>query len=337
MNAKNLGWQEYTYDGPTGCRPYFVYTPPDYQVGTAVPLIVMLHGCGQPAADFAAGTQMNRLADQYNFIIVYPQQRSMYNPNTCWNWFNPVNQSRGSGEPAIIAGIVQTIEQNAAQWTIDARRIYVAGISAGAAMAVILGATYPDIFAAIGVHSGVEYHAATTHIGALKTMLQGGPSPVKQGQNAYAAMGKFARTVPSIVFHGTGDFIVNSVNGDQVVQQWMQTDILASNGAYLADFNHPTSTMTDQVPGGHSYTRHRWHDHNGREIQEYWKVNGMGHGWSGGSSSGSYTDLQGPGAREEMYRFFKNTHMGRGRGRPSFWRKAGESIRRWWISGIEVK
>ena len=336
MNAKNLGWQEYEYDGPTGRRPYFVYTPPGYQVGTAVPLIVMLHGCRQTAAVFAAGTQMNRLADQYNFIVVYPQQRSRHNRNTCWNWFNPANQSRGSGEPAIIAGIVQTIEQDAAQWTIDTRRIYVAGISAGAAMAVILGATYPDIFAAIGVHSGGEYQAAATLIGALKTMLQGGPNPVKQGQIAYAAMGIFARTVPIIVFHGTGDYIVNPVNGDQVVQQWMQTNNLASNGAYRADFNHPTSTTTGQVPDGHSYKRYRWHDHNGREIQEYWKVNGMGHGWSGGSSSGSYTDLQGPSASEAIYKFFMNHHIEKDRGQPSFWRKVGDSIRKWWISGIEV-
>ena len=325
VNAKNLGWQNYMYSGPMGHRPYFVYTPPDYKLERAVPLIVMLHGCRQTAADFADGTQMNRLADQYNFIVVYPQQTNIYNQNTCWNWFDPVNQSRGSGEPAIIAGIVQAIKQNAAQWTIDTRRIYVAGISAGAAMAVNLGVTYPDIFAAIGIHSGVEYQAATNPIGALKTMRQGGPDPVEQGQVAYTAMGAFARIVPIIVFHGTRDYIVNSINGDQVVQQWIQTDILASNGAYQADFKHPTHTTTDQVPGGRSYTRYRWHNHHGRGVQEYWKVNGMGHGWSGGSPSGTYTDLEGPGASEAMYRFFIHHPMSR----VPFWEKLRRTLANW--------
>src|SRR5712691_10573249 len=162
VNAKNAGWQQYTYSGPSGNRPYFVYTPLKYQVGQAVPLVVMLHGCTQTAADFAAGAQMNQLAEQYNFIVVYPQQTNIANQYLCWNWFDPANQTRGSGEPAIIAGIVQAIEQNTSQWTIDTRRIYVAGLSAGAAMAVILGVTYPDIFAAIGVNTGFEYQAATT-------------------------------------------------------------------------------------------------------------------------------------------------------------------------------
>src|SRR2546425_3353160 len=149
VNAKNLGWQNYMYTGPMGHRPYFVYTPPDYKLERAVPLIVMLHGCRQTAADFAAGTQMNRLADQYNFIVVYPQQTIMYNQNTCWNWFDHAHQSRGRGEPAIIAGIVQAIAQNGAQWTIDARRIYVAGISAGAAIAGYFGGYYSGIFFSI--------------------------------------------------------------------------------------------------------------------------------------------------------------------------------------------
>ncbi len=310
-------WQEYTYSGPVGSRPYFVYTPPDYQVGRAVPLVVMLHGCKQTAADFAAGTRMNQLADQHHFIVVYPQQSSAHNQNTCWNWFDRANQARGSGEPAIIAGIVQAVEQNTTQWTIDHRRIYVTGVSAGAVMAVILGVTYPDIFAAIGVHSGVEYQAATTLIKALKAEFHGGPNPVEQGQVAFAAMGAFARAVPTIVFHGTNDHIVNPVNGDQVVQQWMQTNFLASNGTYRADFDHPTSTTTKQIPGGRSYTMYTWNDNHGSEVQEYWKVNGMVHAWSGGSSSGSYTDPQGPDASQAMYTFFMKHAMDGA----SFWGK----------------
>ena len=153
-HASNLSMQQFIYNSPYGSRPYFVYTPEKYHAGTAVPLVIMLHGCIQTAIDFATGTQMNQLAEKYNFVVAYPQQLSIYNPSLCWNWFNPSDQVRGAGEPAIIAGIVQEIENNTSQWTIDRHRIYVTGLSAGAVMAVILGATYPDIFAAIGVHSG---------------------------------------------------------------------------------------------------------------------------------------------------------------------------------------
>jgi len=297
-------WQQYTYDGSAGSRPYFVYTPASYQPGTIVPMIVMLHGCTQTPADFAAGTQMDQLADQKQFIVVYPQQTSTYNLEDCWNWFDPADQSRGSGEPAIIAGIVQTVEHSTAQWTIDSHRVYVAGLSAGAAMAVLLGATYPDIFAAIGVQSGLEYKAATTSNDAFTALRQGGPDPMQQGQVAYTAMGSGARVVPTIVFHGTSDYTVYPVNGEQVVRQWMQTDHLASVNTYNASFTRPTSTTNGQVAGGHSYTVYTWNDTEGNEVQEYWLVNGMGHAWSGGSSSGTFTDSQGPGATQATYNFF---------------------------------
>ena len=299
-------WQQYTYNGPAGSRPYFVYTPANYQVGTAVPLMVMLHGCTQTPADFAAGTQMDQLADQKQFIVVYPQQTSTYNQEKCWNWFDSADQSRGNGEPAIIAGIVQAVEQTTSQWTIDTHRIYAAGLSAGAAMTVILGATYPDIFAAIGVQSGLEYQAATSSTDAYTALRQGGPDPARQGQAAYNAMGSAARVVPTITFHGTSDYLVYPINGEQVVRQWMQTDHLASHNAYNASFNSPTSTTNGQVAGGHSYSVYTWNDNNGNEVQEYWLVNGMGHGWSGGSSSGTYTDPQGPGATQAIYNFFMN-------------------------------
>lgn len=299
---------QYTYNGSAGSRPYYVYTPANYQVGTAVPLIVMLHGCTQTPTDFANGTQMNALADQDQFIVVYPQQTSTYNALSCWNWFQTADQARGSGEPAIIAGIVQTVEQTTSQWTIDPNRVYVAGMSAGAAMAVIMGATYPDIFAAIGVHSGLEYQAATSETAATMAQSQGGPSPTTQGQAAYNAMGGAAREVPTIDFQGQSDFTVYPVNGDQVIEQWMQTDHLASNGTYNASFSSPSTTTNGQVSGsgGHSYTVQTWNDSNGVEIEEYWKINGMGHAWSGGSSSGSYTDPNGPSATNAMYTFFMN-------------------------------
>jgi poly(hydroxyalkanoate) depolymerase family esterase len=323
--ATSSMWQEYIYNGPAGSRPYFVYTPANYQVGTAVPLVVMLHGCTQTAVDFATGTQMNQLADEYNFIVVYPQQTNNANSYACWNWYTPANQSRGGGEPAIIAGIVQEIEQATAQWTIDTQRIYVAGISAGAAMSVILGVTYPDTFAAIGVHSGLEYRAASSQGSVLRVSRRGGPNPVQQGQVAYEVMGDLARAVPTIVFQGSSDYVVRQINGDQVVQQWMQTDSLASNGAYATDFTTPTSVENGQVPGGRSYTVYKWNDSNGNEVQEYWKVNNMGHAWSGGNPSGSYSDPLGPNASLAMYTFFMSHPMPR----PSVSELDGHAVSLW--------
>lgn len=299
---------QYTYSGSAGSRPYYVYTPANYQPGTAVPLIVLLHGCTQNPTDFAAGTQMNALADQKQFIVVYPQQTSSYNSSECWNWFQTADQARGSGEPAIIAGIVQTVEQTTSQWTVDTNRVYVSGMSAGAAMSVIMGATYPDIFAAMGEESGLEYQAATSLTAATTAESQGGPNPTQQGQAAYNAMGSAARVVPTISFQGTSDYTVYPVNGDQIVQQWMQTDHLASNNTYNASFSSPTTTTNGQVPGsqGRAYTTQTWNDTNGNEIQEYWKITGMGHAWSGGSTAGSYTDPNGPSATNAMYTFFMN-------------------------------
>jgi poly(hydroxyalkanoate) depolymerase family esterase len=303
--------QEYTYSSPAGNLPYLVYTPLNYHAGKPLPLLVMLHGCTQSSADFAAGTQMNLVAEEHNFIVVYPQQVRKNNSMFCWNWFELANQSRDHGEPAMIVGIVQDILQNTTQWTIDTARIYVAGISAGAAMSVILGATYPDIFAAIGVHSGFEYQALQSHYGSLGISKRGGPDPIQQGLLAYEAMGSYARIVPTIVFHGTKDSVINIINGDQVVQQWMQTNILASHNTYVADFNTPTTTTTYKVPTGYAYTVYAWQNSRGKTIQEYWKVNGLGHAWSGGNFSGSYTDPRGPSASEALYAFFMHHSMHR--------------------------
>lgn len=297
-------WQQYAYNDPVGKHPYFVYTPESYQVGTAVPLFVMLHGCGQTALDFANGTSMNLLAEQYGFIVVYPQQTRNYNQGLCWNWFLSAHQSRDHGEPASIVAIVQSVQHNIARWTIDSTRIYVAGLSAGAAMSVILGATYPDVFAAIGVHSGLEYQAATNLNDGLKAMRRGGPDPRQQGLAAYTAMSNLARIVPTIVFHGTKDTTVAPVNGDQTVQQWMETDHLASDSTYAPDFTHPASVTSGQVPGGYAYVIATWNTAHGNEVQAYWKIAGLGHAWSGGNPVGTYTDRRGPDVSLALYNFF---------------------------------
>jgi len=297
-------WQQFIYTDSVGDNPYFVYTPETYRVEAPVPLFVMLHGCTQTALDFATGTSMNQLAEKQGFIVMYPQQTTKYNQGLCWNWFLPSNQQRGSGEPASIVGMIQSLQLNTANWTIDPNRIYVTGISAGAAMSVILGATYPDVFAAIGVHSGLEYQAATNLVQAAKVMHRGGPDPLRQGSVAYTAMSNHSRVVPTIVFHGTADTIVAPLNGDQVVQQWIQTDYLASDKTYAVDYHHPSSIATGQVPGGYSYLTAVWNAPSGEAVQAYWKIDGMGHAWSGGNPASSYTDPRGPDATVAMYDFF---------------------------------
>lgn len=297
-------WQQLMYSDGAGNHPYFAFTPENYSPGTPVPLFVMLHGCTQTALDFALGTSMNLLAEQHGFIVVYPQQTINSNQNLCWNWFLSSNQQRESGEPASIVGIIQSMQENTTTWTIDPNRIYVAGISAGAAMAVILGTTYPDVFAAIGVHSGLEYQAAVTVAQAMKAMRRGGPEPLQKGNAAYAAMNGQSRVVPIIVFHGTADSFVAPVNGDQVIQQWIRTDYLASGMTYLLDFHQPSSITAGQVPGGYSYVTAVWNAPSGETILAYWKIDSMGHAWSGGNPAGTYTDARGPDATSAMYSFF---------------------------------
>jgi poly(hydroxyalkanoate) depolymerase family esterase len=297
-------WQKYIYSGPAGSLPYFVYTPEHYQAGKLVPLIVMLHGCVQTAEEFAASTRMNELAEQHHFIVAYPQQTGSNNRSRCWNWFKPSHQARDHGEPAMIAGIVREIAQGKTGWTIDPMRIYAAGLSAGGAMAVILGATYPDLFAAIGVHSGLEYQAATSMMDGLRAMRRGSPDPLKQGEAAYAAMGPLARVMPVIAWHGTHDRVVNLVNGDALVQQWMQTNRLASQGTYAATIDEPSQLVTGRIPGGRAYAVYTWADTYGREIQQYWRIDSPRHGWSGGKAGSRFADPQGPDASLALYQFF---------------------------------
>ena len=297
-------WEAFIYSGPAGSRRYFVYTPTGYTLDRRVPMVVMLHGCTQTPAGSAAGTKWNPLADRQTFVVVYPEQSSRDNPLSCWNWFIPVHQVRGSGEAGVIAGISQQVMTTDTRWNIDPGRVYVAGMSAGAAMTVLLGATYPDLYAAIAVHSGLEYQAATDASTAQAVMTNGGPNPVQQGKAAFDTMNGHARLVPTIVFHGTADRVVNSINGDQVVQQWMETNRLASNNAYQPSFGQPSTVDNGQVPNGHAYTVSRWNDGRGDVVQEYWQVEGMDHAWSGGSVSGSFTDPRGPDATDAMWAFF---------------------------------
>jgi poly(hydroxyalkanoate) depolymerase family esterase len=272
---------EGTYSNPAGSRAYRLFIPSRYQ-GQPLPLVVMLHGCTQSPDDFAAGTRMNFIAEEQTCFVVYPAQRSDANQSKCWNWFRTADQQRGRGEPSLIAGITRQIMRD---YSVDPKRVYVGGLSAGAAAAAIMGATYNDLYAAVGIHSGLACGAATDMPSAFAAMRQGGGP----GRRVISDGGP---SVPTIVFHGDRDITVHPNNGDQILEQSIRT----------------TSTQKQvhrgQVAGGHAYTRTIHTGASGRGIFEHWNIHGAGHAWSGGSPAGSYTDPRGPDATREMLRFF---------------------------------
>lgn len=265
-----------------GERTYKLYIPSSYVAGQSLPLLVMLHGCGQGPDDFAAGTRMNRLAEERGCFVLYPAQSSSANHSRCWNWFRREDQGRDRGEPSIIAGLTREIVQ---RYGIDARRVYVAGLSAGGAMAAVMAVTYPELFAAVGIHSGLACGSAHDLPSALAAM---------RGMPAVGAVGP-SHATPTIVFHGDRDKTVHPRNGADVIAQ--SEHRAGGPGGHLA-------SERGQVPGGHSYTRNVHRDAGGRVLLEHWLVHGGGHAWFGGSRAGSYTDARGPDASAEMIRFF---------------------------------
>jgi poly(hydroxyalkanoate) depolymerase family esterase len=239
----------------------------------------MLHGCTQDPDDFAAGTEMNAQAELSPCLVLYPAQSQTANSSRCWNWFNAIDQQREQGEPSIIADMTRAV---IAKYNIDPQRVYVAGLSAGGAMAAIMGNSYPDLYAAVGIHSGLPAGAATDLGSALQAMRAG----MKERRSATGS-----GTMPIIVFHGDSDKTVHPRNGEQLIAQHVGADSVAriENG---------------NVPGGHHYTRTLHHNRHGDPVAEQWLIHGAGHAWSGGSSKGTYTDDRGPQATREMMRFF---------------------------------
>jgi len=291
-----------------GARSYRVHVPPG--ADGPLPMVVVLHGCSQDAAAIATGTRMNELADSEGFLVVYPEQTSAANRSGCWNWFLPEHQRRDAGEPALIAGIARDVLAGAAGVTPDPRRVYLAGMSAGAAMASLVAAEYPELIAALGLHSGVVYRAASTVSDAFAVLRRGISDVEGSARKAYAGMADRARVMPAVIFHGTEDRTVSVVNGDQSVRQWLATDVLAAGGSLRADPDRPTRVRQGRAPGGRSFTVRSWDDVTGRVVVEYWRIDGMGHGWSGGSSAGSFTDRAGPDATAAMWQFFCTSARG---------------------------
>jgi poly(hydroxyalkanoate) depolymerase family esterase len=296
---------ERSYTNQAGTRSYKLYVPSGY-IGQDVPLVVMLHGCTQDPNDIAAGTHMNALAEEHIFLVAYPAQAQGANMNKCWNWFKASDQQRGRGEPSLVAGITRQIID---EYNVADGRVYVAGMSAGGAMAAIMAEAYADLYAAVGVHSGLAPGAAHDMPSAFAAMSQGGPATPRRNVPTAAATGESARIVPAIVFHGDRDTTVHPRNADHLLEHYCTTKTTRSRGE--AGGSTPRGTVRQgQIPGGHAYTRATYRDTGGHAIFERWTVHGLGHAWSGGSSSGSYTDPKGPDASAEMVRFFNQYRIG---------------------------
>jgi len=265
------------YANGAGQRSYKLYVPSSYR-DEPLPLVVMLHGCTQDADDFAAGTQMNALAETHGFMVAYPIQPQGANPSRCWNWFKPSDQQRDQGEPSLIAGITREIMT---QHNVDPKRVYVAGLSAGGAMAAVMAQRYPDLYAAAGVHSGLPVGCAHDLPSALAAM-RGGKAKPKAATSTSRC--------PLIVFHGDADATVHPVNATELLRGFTPSE---------AEAGHRSSTDT----GARKHAVQRMKSPEGTPA-ELWTIHGAPHAWSGGSSNGSYTDPTGPNASAEMVRFF---------------------------------
>ncbi len=271
-------WETRALESPHGTRDYRLYVPASL-TGGARGLVLMLHGCTQDPEDFACGTNMNIQAERHGLIVAYPHQARAHNAQGCWNWFQPGDQQADRGEPAILSQIAREL---AAEFEVDGARVFVAGLSAGGAMATILGSTHPDLFSAVGVHSGLPSGAAQDVVSAFAAMRG------TDGRRAPAG----SRPVPTIVFHGDSDPTVHASNGEAIVV------------AAQANVGQPSVRESGRSAGGRRFTRESVSYPDGSPLTELWRIEGAGHAWSGGSPAGSYVDPAGPDASAEMVRFF---------------------------------
>jgi poly(hydroxyalkanoate) depolymerase family esterase len=288
-------FREHRFAGDAGTLAYKLFVPAGRDIA-GLPLIVMLHGCTQSPDDFARGTRMNALAQEHGYVVAYPAQTNAQNANRCWNWFRAGDQQRGKGEPALLVGLTRQI---VAEHKLDEQRVYVAGLSAGGAMAAVLGGAYPDVFAAVGIHSGLPVGSAHDVPSAFAAMKrQALPGATLPGAARGAAR---IEAVPAIVFHGDRDATVDPGNGAAVVEQFTA----AAKSSPDAPVSLQSTVARGTASGGRGYTRTTFKDASEKVVVEQWLVHGGGHAWFGGDRSGSYADPAGPDASAEMIRFFE--------------------------------
>lgn len=274
---------------PDGPRRYKLFIPKGYDKARPAPLLVVLHGCTQDPDDIAKGTRFNEIAGGTGFLVAYPEQPQKYNGLKCWNWFDAAHQARDKGEPALIASITRRVMSD---YAVDSKRVYIAGLSAGGAMAVITAYAYPELFAAAGIHSGIAYGSVTSIANALTAMHSGASDPASLGLAVTKGFGS-ARHFSAIVFQGKADKSVNFINSSQIVSQLMES--------YAPEHLRQLSDTSGEVAGYHFSKKTYGKD---KPLIEEWIVDELGHAWSGGSKDGTYTDASGPDASKEMIRFF---------------------------------
>lgn len=300
-------WSVGLYGNLWGAREYQVWIPTGYQAGTPTPLVLMIHGCLSDPNTMAEVSRFNELADRERFIVVYPRQNVTANPQRCWNFMLSSNQARGTGEPSILAGIVNEVRN---RYTVDRARIYVTGISSGGAMTSTMAACYSDVFAAAAIHAGGMYKAGVGVLTSAESLLLGSPyNPDERGKLAWQCSGAPRRLIPTLVFHGSSDSVVNPVNGDQAVRQFVQSNDFGDDGAdnnsaaYVAT---STTTHTTPVANGRTYTVATFRNSGGTIVAQKYTVNGMNHAWSGGPPVWPFSDERGPDATGISWNFFRN-------------------------------
>ncbi len=289
------------HEATPGARAYDVYLPAGHRRRARAPMLLLLHGCRQAPAEFVDASRFTAVADRNRVVLVLPRQESRHHPQRCWRWYEAAHQQRGSGEPAMLAAVVASVVAERERWRIDPRRVYVAGLSAGGAMALVLGACYPDLFAAVGVHSAPPYRAATRAGQALAAMAARTAVPSPRDEAG----------TPLIVVQGTADRVVHPNNGDRVADQWLATwraaHALPTDGARVTRRRVDAGRSGD----GREYTRVRWYTARGHRVLEHWTVTGLGHAWSGGRPGGSFSDPAGPRAATVMWDFFRGQRLER--------------------------
>jgi poly(hydroxyalkanoate) depolymerase family esterase len=284
----------YTYANDLGARDYVLHVPRRYRK-RPVPLLVYLHGCTQTAEVARVQTHLDDFADRKNFLVAFPEQASNENSGTCWNWFLPDSWERGGEEPSIIAGITREVMS---RFSVDPRRVFVAGISAGGAMTAVMGATYPDLYAAMAAHAGCEYRGDP----CIATPVA--PPPDLNGELAYQAMGAFERPVPLMAVVGDADTIAPPQNTDALVHQYLWTNDWADDGADNGSVSQVAARSEHFAPPGRRpYDVDYYVDARGCALEEHWVIEGMNHAYSGGDASTMYSDPAGPEVTAPMWTF----------------------------------